>query len=95
MCVGSAILKCLIRQLSSSNESGIDTESILNASLQHVPEHGWSTTAIECGAVSLGLPGVAHGVISRGGVELVEHFEAQCNSRLLEYLKQETQDKSQ
>jgi len=55
---------------------------ILEASLSLVGEHGWSTETLTAGAESLGLPGVAHGLFPRGGVQLVDYFYTSCNARL-------------
>ena len=48
--------------------------NILNNALQYVPQFGWTVEALAAGAEEAGLPPVAHGVIERGPVELVEHF---------------------
>ncbi len=47
---------------------------VLAAALKHVPQHGWSSEALALGAVDAGLPAVAHGIFSRGPIELVEYF---------------------
>ena len=49
---------------------------ILENALQYVPQFGWTVEALAAGAEEEGLPPVAHGVISRGPVELVEHFSS-------------------
>lgn len=64
-------------------------ESILNAALNFVPTHGWSKQAIAKGAESINYPTVTSGLFPRSGVELVQHFYKQCNTKLVDYLKQE------
>ena len=81
-----------LRPLSDVTPSRTDNkESILNASLGFVVEHGWSHTALARGATAVGLPAVAHGMFTRGGIELLEHFEQQCNERLVGFLQSETE----
>lgn len=41
------------------------------------------------GARDEGLPSVAHGMFSRGGVELIHFFNVKSNSELVDILKQE------
>jgi ubiquinone biosynthesis protein COQ9 len=47
-----------------------------------VPALGWTTEAVSAGAAACGLSPMAHGLLPRGPVELVEHFSAQCNAEL-------------
>ncbi|KAJ8327315.1 hypothetical protein BDV3_000406 [Batrachochytrium dendrobatidis] len=47
---------------------------LLEASLAHVSEHGWTLQAIRQGARSLGYTDVTHGLLTRGPIELVEYF---------------------
>ena len=60
--------------------------SILNAALEHVPEFGWSSEAIEAGAQTMGLSAMAEGMFPRGAGDLVLHFTEDCNVRLADYL---------
>ena len=60
--------------------------NILNAALEHVPELGWSSEAIEAGAQSVGLSAMAEGMFPRGAGDLVLHFSEDCNVRLADYL---------
>ncbi|XP_069940025.1 ubiquinone biosynthesis protein COQ9, mitochondrial isoform X3 [Cherax quadricarinatus] len=60
---------------------------ILEAALPFVHSRGWSQDAIAQGAESLGYSSMAHGMFPSGGVDLVNHFYAQCNTRLHESLK--------
>ena len=66
-------------------------DRVARASLSFVDKHGWSREAIHAGVNSLGLPGVAHGVMSSGGHDLLKYFEQQCNSELEKYLQTELQ----
>ena len=61
-------------------------KNILSAALEHVPELGWSSEAIEAGAQSVGLSAMAEGMFSRGAGDLVLHFTEDCNVRLADYL---------
>ncbi|XP_017838669.1 ubiquinone biosynthesis protein COQ9, mitochondrial [Drosophila busckii] len=63
---------------------------ILDAALQHVPQHGWSKQAIVLGAEQCGYPSVVHGMFPEGGFALVSHFNGQCNAQLVKSLQQQT-----
>ncbi|KAL5021950.1 hypothetical protein ScPMuIL_001105 [Solemya velum] len=67
-------------------------QRILQASLQFVPQHGWTQAAISAGAESEGLPAIAHGMFSQGGVELVFYFYESCNDQLSRELDLEVQN---
>ena len=66
-------------------------DRVARASLSFVDKHGWSREAIQAGVKSLGLPGVAHGVMGNGGHDLLKYFEQQCNRELATYLETELQ----
>ncbi|XP_063882834.1 ubiquinone biosynthesis protein COQ9, mitochondrial-like isoform X2 [Scylla paramamosain] len=57
-------------------------EEILQASLPFVHTHGWSQDAIAQGAETLGYSSMVHGMFPGGGVDLVNYFYGQCNSKL-------------
>ncbi|XP_074644218.1 ubiquinone biosynthesis protein COQ9, mitochondrial-like [Tubulanus polymorphus] len=79
---------------SSSDEGYTEEElkgKILEAAVNHVHEHGWTSNAIGAGAVDLGLPAVTQGLFPRGGIELVHYFYTDCNKRLADVLSVETQ----
>lgn len=61
-------------------------ERILDSSLEYVHDLGWSTSALSEAAKKEGLPGVAHGLFQRGGVEILFHFEKKCSARMMEEL---------
>ncbi|CAG9840639.1 unnamed protein product [Diabrotica balteata] len=65
---------------------------ILEASLPHVPELGWTKEAIARGAQTLGYPGVTHGMFSRGGGDLLHYFQTSSNSKLVQFLKKYKED---
>ncbi|XP_059614955.1 uncharacterized protein LOC132260689 [Phlebotomus argentipes] len=64
---------------------------ILKAALQFATSEGWTREAITKGAESAGFPGVAHGMFPDGGVELIQYFYSDCNARLVEWLRKETE----
>lgn len=74
------------RQKESKYEEDIRSK-ILEASLTFVPEVGWSKEAISKGAQTVGYPGVAHGMFTRGGADLVHYFQTSSNLKLVEILK--------
>lgn len=47
-----------------------------------VPALGWTVDALTAGAASCGLSPMAHGLVPRGPIELVEHFSATCDEEL-------------
>ncbi|KAH8257879.1 hypothetical protein KR038_002407 [Drosophila bunnanda] len=63
---------------------------ILDAALQHVPQHGWTKQAIVQGAEDSGYPSVIHGMFPEGGFALVSHFNGKCNAQLVASLEQQT-----
>ncbi|KAH8277545.1 hypothetical protein KR018_000137 [Drosophila ironensis] len=65
---------------------------ILDAALQHVPQHGWTRQAIIQGAEESGYPSVVHGMFPEGGFALVSHFNGKCNAELVKSLQQKTDD---
>lgn len=60
---------------------------ILEAALTFVPTLGWSKSSLSQGAENIGFPSIAHGMFPRGGVEIVEHFNAKCNTELIGRMK--------
>ena len=53
---------------------------LLDASMDYVPELGWSVEALAEGAKSQGYPATAHGMFPRGGIELVLHHVHSSNA---------------
>lgn len=88
--VVSSRLFCSEAKSNNGPSPGIDRKLILDSSLGFVPQYGWSVKALECGAKAVDFPGVAHGLFPSGGVELIEHFEFDCNARLIKYLEDMT-----
>uniref|UniRef100_F6RQ34 Ubiquinone biosynthesis protein n=2 Tax=Ciona intestinalis TaxID=7719 RepID=F6RQ34_CIOIN len=60
---------------------------ILDNALDFVVDHGWSRKALSCGAEQAGYAGVAEGMFTGGGDDLVLYFIQKCNFQLVEYLK--------
>ena len=55
-------------------------QAILDGALEHVAQHGWTTKALAMGASAQGLSSSAHGVFTRGPIELVQHFHDKCHA---------------
>lgn len=55
---------------------------LLEKALLEVPAAGWSVDALTAGATACGLSPMAHGLLPRGPVELVEFFSAKCDGAL-------------
>ena len=51
-----------------------DKIAILDCSLKHVHQFGWTQETIHAAVEELGLPTAAHTVVNRGVYDLVEHF---------------------
>jgi ubiquinone biosynthesis protein COQ9 len=58
-------------------------ERILDLALDYVCDLGWSVDSLTEAAKKEGLPGVAHGLFQRGGVEILFHFEKKCNDKMM------------
>ncbi|XP_063698437.1 ubiquinone biosynthesis protein COQ9, mitochondrial [Culicoides brevitarsis] len=76
------------KQSHEEKEDSDDTveirNKILEAALNYVPQHGWSKTSLAHGAEQVGYPSIAHGMFSRGGVEIVEYLNAKFNKDLID-----------
>jgi len=66
----------------------IAPRQLITASLKHVKKHGWTKDALAAGAVELGLPPTAHGVVEKGGAALVEEYVRQANDDMRKELDQ-------
>ena len=64
-----------LRHLSSSDAL---RAKILDAAVKHVPALGWSDDALAMGAKDAGVSAAAHGQLTRGAVDLVEHVASAC-----------------
>jgi ubiquinone biosynthesis protein COQ9 len=77
----------------------IPPRQLIAKSLKHVQRHGWTKDALAAGAVELGLPPVAHGVVERGGAALVEEHLRNANDEMRkeldEYMKNPRQKSKQ
>jgi ubiquinone biosynthesis protein COQ9 len=63
---------------------------ILQNALSHVTELGWTVESLAAGAKDAGYPSVAHGMFTRGPIELVEYFMENCNVQLKQKLTEST-----
>nr|XP_002121764.1 ubiquinone biosynthesis protein COQ9-B, mitochondrial [Ciona intestinalis] len=74
---------------SKKEEESVNTVKvkILDNALDFVVDHGWSRKALSCGAEQAGYAGVAEGMFTGGGDDLVLYFIQKCNFQLVEYLK--------
>ncbi|TDH68029.1 hypothetical protein CCR75_003822 [Bremia lactucae] len=61
---------------------GDPEQRILAKAMDNVLVHGWTIEALAAGATDLGYPSVAHGMFSRGAVELVDYFMDSCLTTL-------------
>ena len=58
------------------------THRLLQDSMKHVSEHGWSTEALRSGAIELNLSPAMVGQVPNGVGSMVRHFCDNCDSRL-------------
>ncbi|XP_052817424.1 ubiquinone biosynthesis protein COQ9, mitochondrial-like [Mya arenaria] len=84
----------------SYEDEGEETEyetklRILKSSLPFVHQHGWTSNALAQGAEMEGLPGIAHGLFPKGGVELVFYFYTDCNKQLANQLAEKVQQEKE
>ncbi|KAK3251769.1 hypothetical protein CYMTET_38901 [Cymbomonas tetramitiformis] len=56
---------------------------LLESAMKHVGTLGWSAEALRAGAKDMGMSPSIIGILPRGEAELVEHFQEQCDSRLV------------
>lgn len=66
----------------------ISPKLILSSSLKHVLRHGWSKDALAAGAIELGLPPVAHGIVENGGAALVEEHRRRANEQFAKEMEE-------
>lgn len=64
---------CRLYSVNASISSD-DKLAILDCSLKHVHQFGWTQETIHAAVEELGLPTTAHTVVDRGVYDLVEHF---------------------
>lgn len=83
---------CSTSASSDSTSSGPTDEQlrtrILDAALAEVPTLGWTTDALMAGAAAQLLSPMAHGLLPRGPIELVEHFSASCDAQLANEMRE-------
>jgi ubiquinone biosynthesis protein COQ9 len=86
---GNKASECVNKEIDEEqNKVNELRNKILAASLEFVPAHGWTKLTISKGAESIGYPGVAHGMFSYGGIELVHYFYMDCNKKLVKIIKE-------
>lgn len=59
-------------------------KAILDASLAHIPTHGWTTDALAAGAKSIGLSPASHGAIIQ--YDLVSHVMNKATAEMISHL---------
>lgn len=60
--------------------------------MTEVPALGWSTEALTAGAAACDLSPMAHGLLPRGPIELVEHYSDMCDRRLTSEIVERTEE---
>lgn len=63
---------------------------ILENALDFVTSHGWTRKSLSCGAEVAGYAGVAEGMFSNGGNDLLIYFIKKSNLELKEYLEEQS-----
>lgn len=89
-CAGPSQEQGTVGQQKINEEDINDTllkKKILDSALQFVNQYGWSKASISAGAEILGYPGIIHGMYTKGGIELVQHFYMISNNNLVDFLK--------
>lgn len=64
---------------------------VLEFAMLEVPKLGWTLDALTAGAAACDLSPMAHGLVPRGPIELVEHFSATCNANLTAELEEQSE----
>jgi len=77
-----------IRQFCTKKSIAQRKNDILQASLPYVDQSGWTTETLASGSRSLGLSGMAHGIFTDGGIELVHHVMRTGNNSLASEMAQ-------
>ncbi|KAJ0397885.1 hypothetical protein ATCC90586_006471 [Pythium insidiosum] len=84
---GGSVSTSTVRSFSTGHEqqqtagtaaSSSPETRILEHALQHVAAQGWSVEALAAGARDVGYPSVAHGMLPRGAIELVDFYMDKC-----------------
>ena len=75
-------------------EKGKDVKfDILEASLKHVKNHGWSETALKHGIAELELSDACISMFELGGVEIALHYDKTLNEELEDMMAQQLDDR--
>ncbi|CEP00458.1 unnamed protein product (mitochondrion) [Plasmodiophora brassicae] len=78
------------RRLSTTSFAAGDTAAVrrlLEESVKYVPRLGFTTSALSAGAVGLGMSPMAHGMCTRGAIELVEHVMEAARNQMVDVVK--------
>jgi ubiquinone biosynthesis protein COQ9 len=92
-----ACLQLLRRRSFSTTPAGEEAVArqrteLLDSALKHVGALGWTDESLSTAARELGLSVAAVGLLPRGPAELVEHFSAACDRRLVAELEQRREE---
>ena len=75
-------------------ENGKDVKfDILEASLKHVKNHGWSETSLKHGIADLKLSDACISMFELGGVEIALHYDKSLNDELEDMMAQQLNDR--
>eukprot|EP00118_Oscarella_pearsei_P010626 m.66277 g.66277 ORF g.66277 m.66277 type:complete len:339 (+) comp35376_c0_seq6:45-1061(+) len=74
----------VIKNRKVDNGEGDIKKRLLDLAIEFVPEYGWSKEALSQAAKTLGFPSVAHGLIPRGGIDLILYFEKKSNKQIVD-----------
>ena len=77
-----------------NSEKGKDVKyDILEASLKHVKNHGWSDTALKHGIADLELSDACISMFQLGGVEIALHYDKTLNEELEDMMAQQQDER--
>ena len=87
--------KSVIRSVQTHNsEKGEDVKfDILEASLKHVKNHGWSDTSLKLGIKDMGLSEACNSMFNLGGVEIALHYDKTLNEELEDMMAQQQDER--
>lgn len=77
-----------------NSERGEDMKyDILEASLKHVKNHGWSETALKLGIADMELSEACISMFTLGGIEIALHYDKTLNEELEDMMAQQQDDR--
>ncbi|KAI8341764.1 COQ9-domain-containing protein [Chlamydoabsidia padenii] len=74
----------------SNNDQHDIRQSLLQATLRHVPAHGWTMESLARGASDMNLPSVVHGVFPGGPIGLIDAYLDQCQQQFTQFAIQQS-----